>query len=969
MHSDCTDIGDGVEFRILGPLEVVDRGSPVPVGGPKPRALLAALLLARGAVVSTDRLVSAVWGANPPRDAVGALRAYVSRLRAVLPDGDRLRWRAPGYVLDVADGELDAAEFTRLLGKARERAAAADHRQAADLFDGALALWRGEPLDEFDAADLDPDGHLARLCDLRLAAVQERAEAMLRLGRGRDVVAELETLVARHPDREALAALLMRALYASGRQADALAVYRALRRHLVDELGVEPSDATREVHRQVLEQDPGLAAPSTATDRARPTNLPRRGAALVGRDAAIADLATALRAAPLVTLLGVGGVGKTRLAVEVAARELARFADGAWLCELAPLADGGAVAHAVAAALRVQQRHGATIEETVVEYLAGRSLLLVLDNCEHVLDAAARLAHSLVAQCPGVVVLATSREPLGVAGEQVWPVPPLPLTDATALFVRRARATRPDFDPLRERAGSVEEICRRVDRLPLGIELAAARMRAMSAAEIVQRLDDGYVLARGPRTAQPRHQSLAAAIEWSYRLLSEPEQRLFARLSVFAGGADLAAVHAVCGEPGTPEAASLDLVAALVDKSMVSVVGDGGEGATRYRVLETLRAYGKERLAADDAVERRHAEHFVGLAETAARGVQGPDERAWVEATLPDADNLRAAFAFGVAHDVDLAVRMAAALPEVLQVRRGFETAELAQRAVESTDREHPLFAAAVGAAARGAWNVGDFARALRFAALADGLRLGPGTARSGHPADVAADVALYRGDVATAEAHYTAEVVRARADGDRIRLVWTLYYVAICRAVRRVPEDGVPAARECLEVATTTGNPTALSMGRYALGLVLKKSDPHRALALLDEAARLAASVHNFWWEGIALMEAAATRAVHGDPAEAAAALAVVLDHWDRVGDWPQQWLNLRYVVRLLVRVGAEEAAAVLHRCLLAAGKPSPLRAGSVAAVPPGPALSAAEAVALARDRLSAFAVTSGLPLSRLRA
>ena len=362
MHSDCTDIGDGVEFRILGPLEVVDRGSPVPVGGPKPRALLAALLLARGAVVSTDRLVSAVWGANPPRDAVGALRAYVSRLRAVLPDGDRLRWRAPGYVLDVADGELDAAEFTRLLGKARERAAAADHRQAADLFDGALALWRGEPLDEFDAADLDPDGHLARLCDLRLAAVQERAEAMLRLGRGRDVVAELETLVARHPDREALAALLMRALYASGRQADALAVYRALRRHLVDELGVEPSDATREVHRQVLEQDPGLAAPSSATDRARPTNLPRRGAALVGRDAAIADLATALRAAPLVTLLGVGGVGKTRLAVEVAARELARFADGAWLCELAPLADGGAVAHAVAAALRVQQRHGATIE-------------------------------------------------------------------------------------------------------------------------------------------------------------------------------------------------------------------------------------------------------------------------------------------------------------------------------------------------------------------------------------------------------------------------------------------------------------------------------------------------------------------------------------------------------------------------------------------------------------------------------
>ncbi|HEY0813431.1 MAG TPA: BTAD domain-containing putative transcriptional regulator [Pseudonocardia sp.] len=950
-----------MEFRILGPLEVVDGEAPLAVGGPKPRALLAALLLRPGAVVSTDRLTTAVWGAHPPRDALGALRAYVSRLRVAMP-GERLRWRAPGYRLDVAEGELDAAAFTRLLGQARERAALADTAGAVELFDAALGLWRGDALAEFDAADIDADGHLARLADLRLAAAQERAEALLALGRGREVVVELEGLVDRHPDREALSALLMRALYASDRQTDALAVYRTLRHRLVEELGVEPSDATREVHRKVLEQDPALAP----VDRAPPANLPRRGTGLVGRDRAIVDVAAALRAAPLVTLVGMGGVGKTRLAGEVARRELHRFREGAWLCELAPLTDGGAVAHAVAVALRLQQRHGATIEETVVEYLANRSLLLVLDNCEHVLDAAARLAVSVVAHCPGVVVLATSREPLGVAGEQVWPVPPLPLQDATTLFVQRARATRPDFDPDSEPSGSVAEVCLRLDGLPLGIELAAARTRAMSVTEIAGRLDDRHLLANGPRTAEPRHQSLAAAIEWSYRLLEKPEQLLFARMSVFAGGADLAAVHAVCAEPGMTEAESLDLVAALVDKSMVEAVGR--DGRTRYRVLETLRAYGRERLAEGEPIGRRHAEYFVGLAEEAARGVQGVDECTWVDATLPDADNLRAASVFALAErDADLAVRLAAALPEVLSVRRGFEAAEWAESALDLTDARHPLFARAVGAAARGAWCVGDFAKAGTLAARAEGLDPGIGTARSGYPDDVAADVALYQGDVGAAEAYYGAQVIRAREEGDRIRLVWTLYYVAICHAVQRVPERGVAAARESLEVATATGNPTALSMARYALGLVLKKAEPRRALTLLDEAARLAASVHNFWWEGIALMEAAATRAVHGDAAEAAHALVAVLDHWDRVGDWTQQWLNLRYVVRLLVRLGAEQDAATLHHCLLAAGKPSPLDPAAAAQLLDGPngvrfgaaarrgaELSAAAAVALARDSLS---------------
>jgi predicted ATPase len=684
---------------------------------------------------------------------------------------------------------------------------------------------------------------------------------------------------------------------------------------------VEPSAPTRAVHRQLLAQDPALLAPATS----QPTNLPRRGTSFVGREGDIGAVSAALQGMALVTLAGVAGVGKSRLALEVAEAVRPRFPDGVWLCELAPIQDGGAVGHAVASALRVQQRHGLTIEETVVEYLRGRRLLLVLDNCEHVLDAAAPLTERILAQCPGVSVLATSREALGVTGEQVWPVRPLPAAEATDLFTQRARATRPDFRPDRDSVAWITEICRRLDGLPLAIELIAARIRVMDPQELTRRLDDERLHVPGARTAQPRHQSLTAAIDWSYVLLSLREQRLFTQLSVFAGGADLPAVHGVCAEPGCPEKETLDLLTALADRSMV--VADPLPGGTRYWLLETLRAYGRERLPDPDGLAARHARWFTALAEEAARGVQGPDERAWVERTMPDLDNLRAAFEFAMSdRDIDLALRLVTSLPEVSQIRRGYEPAGWAERVLDLAPTDHPLFVAAVGAAARGAWNVGDFPRARRLAALRLARSPGPGTARSGYPADVAADIELYEGSAGPALRHYTAEVQVARRSADAIRLVWCLYYVAICRAVLREPERGIPAAEESLAVAEGTANPTARSMARYALGLVLKKSDPDRALALFDEAAALAASVHNFWWQGIALMEAAATRAAHREPADAARDLLVVLDHWDRVGDWTQQWLNLRYVTRLLTRLGREEEALVLHRALRAAGKPSPL-------------------------------------------
>ncbi len=938
-------------FRILGPLDVTADGRTATVGGPKPRALLTALLLRRGTVVSTDALAAAVWGEDEPPGAASALRAYVSRIRSSLDDAARLDFRAGGYLLDVAEEEYDVAEAARLISEAR----AAEPVDALKLYDRALALWRGEALAEFADRDF-AEAEAARLAELYLTAGEERVDVLLAVGRGAEMVADLEAIVRRFPNRERPAVQLMQALYAGGRQSDALAGFHQLRERLDTELGVEPSEPARSLYVRILDQDPTLT-PARRT----PGNLPRRATTFVGRTAELDGLRAALTGASLVTITGPGGVGKSRLALQ-AARGRGPAPDGVWLCELAPLSDGSPVGHAVAAALGIKQRHGLSISETVVEYLSDRRLLLILDNCEHVLDPAADLADRILARCPDVSVLATSRERLGVDGEQVWPVPPLSTADATELFVHRARAQRPDFaagNPEVDHAVGV--ICRRLDGLPLAIELAAARTGAMSTVEIAKRLDEGVPLSAARRTSEPRHRSLDAAIGWSYELLSPDQRALFVRLSVFAGGFDLDGAHGVCGSTGTSDLTTLDALTALVNRSMV--VTDHAAVRTRYRVLETLRAFGRERLreagseAGSEAdLARRHAEYYAASAAQAALGALGPDERDWIERVLPDQDNLRVAFQFAMRErDADLALRIVTPLPEILHVRVGFEASEWAEHTLDLADPEHPLFVVAVGAAARGAWNKGDLAHARRVALRAEGRSPAPGTARVAYAGDVLADVALFEGDAEYARRHYQVQCARARELDEPIRLVWTLYYLAVCHAVLRDPNGGLAAAQESLEIAERTGNPSARSMGQYALGLVQKKSEPALALARFDEAARLAAGVHNFWWEGIALMEAASTRGVHGDPADAARAFLDVLDHWERVGDWTQQWLNLRYVVRLLARVAAGPEVAALHHALLAAGRPSPIDPADVPAATG--ALDGPHAVALARSVLRPMA------------
>ncbi|WP_437339934.1 ATP-binding protein, partial [Mycobacterium asiaticum] len=529
----------------------------------------------------------------------------------------------------------------------------------------------------------------------------------------------------------------------------------------------------------------------------------------------------------------------------------------------------------------------------------------------------------------GVSVLATSRQPLGVEGEQIIAVAPLSVGDAMRLFGERARASAPGFVLDAQPVGAVAEICRRVDCLPLGVELAAARMRVMSVSDVARRLDRLGFLRGAMRGALPRQQSLTATIDWSYRLLSESEQVFFARLSVFAGSFDLAAAHGVCGVVGSAEDDTLEVLAGLVDKSMVVVRSMTDH--TRYGVLETLRAYGQERLQ-EQGIEKqlaiRHAEYFTELAERALAGLETADEREWIERMLPDYDNLRAAFERAMTeHDTDLALRLVASCGEILGVRVGYEVFRWSERVVAVADPDHPIFPAAVGMAARGAWGAGEYVRARNLADMAGGRVPMPGTSRIAYPGDVLADVDLFEGKVDRVLTYWQDQAAQARSSGDLIRLGQTLSTRAVLHGVLGGDFDShLPSAQEGVEIAEATGNPTARSTAYFGLGFLLKRSDPGRALALFDEAAGLAGDVQNFWWYGIALMEAASTRAVHGDPVVAAQMFDEVLDHWDRVGDWTELWISLRYVTRLLMRLGAEDDVAFLHWAQLKAGKGTPL-------------------------------------------
>ncbi|MGW2160628.1 BTAD domain-containing putative transcriptional regulator [Nonomuraea sp. NPDC001699] len=611
-----------VRFGVLGPLAVSTGGEEVHVAEPKVRALLAALLAAGGGPVSADRLIDDLWGDRPTRNPLGTLQARVSQLRRALGDPAVIVHGPAGYRLAAHDS--DAARFRALAG----RRGAAPRERAREL-EQALGLWRGPAYADF-ADEGFARAEIARLTELRLSALEEQAE--VRLALGQDV--DLADLVARYPLRERLRASHMKALYRGGRQSEALAGYEELRVRLAEELGLDPSPELAALHRAILRHDPALTAPPLADPGPR-TNLPAPLTALIGRDADLAEVAGLLAESRLVTLTGSGGVGKTRLAL-AAARRLAfpdgsadgsadGFADGVWLVELAGAAD---VAEAVAAVLGVRDDDSVPLASRLARVLAGGSALLVLDNCEHLVEQVAGFVSAVLRAAPGLRVLATSQEPLGVSGERVRVVHPLPEPDAVRLFAARA-----DVEP----GPAVADICRRLDGIPLALELAATRVRALGVQELAARLDDRFrLLSAGMRDAPARQRTLRATIDWSWELLSAEERTVLRRLAVHADGCTLEAAEAVCAEPGVDV---LDVLAKLVDRSLV-VVASG----PRYRLLESVTAYCLERLreaGEHDLLRERHARHYTGLAARAE--LRGPRQHEWLDRLDAESANLRLA--------------------------------------------------------------------------------------------------------------------------------------------------------------------------------------------------------------------------------------------------------------------------------------------------------------------------------------
>ena len=619
-----------VRIRLFGEVGASDdRGRPLDLGPAKCQAVLAVLALAPRSAIPVSRIAQAVWGDAPPRTADKTLQSYVTRLRKALGNESIVRAGA-AYRLDVPGEAVDVVRFRKHLD--------------AGAVGAALAEWTGTPLAGLDVPGLTST--VEGLHELRLAAIETA------LGRQVDddpgaAIGALAELTAEHPFREGLWALLMTALYRLGRQADALAAFQRVRSHLVDELGVEPGRRLRDLEARILDQSPSLGAEQSSPlgrDGTSRGNLPARLDRLIGREPDLEAVASALVTSAIVTLVGAGGIGKTRLSL-AAAQGWVGGSGEAWFVELAGLASSADVPRAVAELLGVAEGPGRTTTQAVVAALRPRRALVVLDSCEHLLEGAAAMAMALSEGCPDLHVLATSRERLGVGGEQLLAVPPLDVSGPAAeLFAERARAVSRTVD-VDAHSAEIIEICKALDGMPLAIELAAARTATLSVPEIVGRLDDRLrLLTRGPRTNADRHRTLRAAIQWSADLLTPELRALFTRLSVFSGGCDLAAVRQVCAEPALDEAQVEDLLEDLVAQSMLVV--EPGPGGRRFRLLETLREFAAAELAAAgmaDRFARRHARWCMEEVERISHLLLGQAEVEGVERLGALWPNLRVA--------------------------------------------------------------------------------------------------------------------------------------------------------------------------------------------------------------------------------------------------------------------------------------------------------------------------------------
>ncbi|MEW1750871.1 BTAD domain-containing putative transcriptional regulator [Streptomyces angustmyceticus] len=661
-----------MQIGMLGPLEVRgDDGRVADVPGARLRGLLVALALKPGQVVPKASLVDWIWGEHPPAEVTNALQRLVSRLRKALPDGV-VEGRTDGYRLRVEPDAVDAVRFERLVTAGQ--GCTEDTSRRVRLLREALGLWRGAALQDVGLQDSAAcDAAAGRFEGLRLTAMEERVDAEVTLGRGAQMVTELSDLVAAHPLRERLVAALMRALVAAGRDSEALLVYQRTREALAGELGVDPSPELAALHLALLRGELGRP------EEDRRTNLRTELTTFVGRSGDVAAVRELIAEHRLTTVLGPGGAGKTRLATETARTLVGELPDGAWLVELAAIGADGDVAQAALTGLGLRDAllggaPGAELTDRLIAAIREREALLILDNCEHVIESAAVFADRVLGECRRLRILATSREPLGITGEALWPVEPLALpagdagpdeiasAPAVQLLRDRARAVRRDLAADAPTSATLVRVCRALDGMPLAIELAAARLRTMSLDQLADRLDDRFrLLTSGSRTALPRHRTLRAVIDWSWELLTDAERAVLRRLAVFSGGAGLEAAERVCAGDAVEQEQVLDLLTALTEKSLLRAEGDG---APRYRMLGTIKEYAGQRLAEAgeaDRARRAHLAHFTELAETAEPRLRRAEQLEWLTVLGAEHDNIGSAMRGALAAgEAQAAMRLAA---------------------------------------------------------------------------------------------------------------------------------------------------------------------------------------------------------------------------------------------------------------------------------------------------------------------
>jgi predicted ATPase/DNA-binding SARP family transcriptional activator len=849
----------GVAFRLLGPISAVDAsGAAVALGPSRQRALLAGLLVGDRVPVSVAQLVDLLWDSRPPPTAATMVHASIAGLRKALEPGRRsgaarlLVTRDGGYVLQVSPEEIDAVRFERLLAEGRRAVRAAPERARRVLVE-ALDLWTGPALAGVDQAFArDAAG---RLDDLRVGCAELKAEAGLVLGLHHEVASELVALVARSPLRESLSRLLMVALYRCGRQSEALATCAHLRRSLVMELGVDPGPETRRLELGMLRQSAELECPATTVARSGRSRavLPAPMSEFLGRNREQPEVAALLARHRLVTLTGPGGAGKTRLAVEVAQRLTDRTGAEAFFVDLTPLAAGAGIEETVASALDVRAEPGQELLGTVAAALDGRDSVIVLDNCEHLLERCATLVASLLARTGQARVLATSREPLGLAGEHLHVVRPLPLAspddpwdriaacEAVRLFANRAAAVRPGFVVTPENARLVLDVCARLDGLPLALELAAARAASMPLRDLAARLDDRFrLLAAAARPVDPRHRSLAATVRWTYDLLTGPERALLGRITVFPATFDLAAAQALVGDEGHATGDGLLTLSRLVACSTVQLEEEP-DGEPRYRLLETTRQFAREQMngAELDRLRARHARHYLSVAEQAGRRLFRAGAGPWLARLHRERANLLAAlaWAFEPDGDADVGARLVGCLWHYWDLRgarsEGLHWVHTALDAVgaDPAVRRLPLLSAGallhMGGAEFDATT--ELAAELLTLARRSGHRAWKGDALS-----MLATIAWARGRFDRAQQLYEDAIAAALAGGGVWRAAMAEAQLARLHRDRNEPDAARAVALRSLAHAQQVGEELA-----HGLALDVLASIEHRWGALA-EARRL---------------------------------------------------------------------------------------------------------------------------------